>query len=69
MSQRKFSNAELERLVNKGLGVSEIARQLGVATGTVSNRLKALNVAITKNVTLHPAGEIVDRKLDANRAA
>jgi AcrR family transcriptional regulator len=47
------------------LGVSEIARRVGVSKGTVSSRLKALNVAITKNVTLHHAGEIVEKKLDA----
>ena len=65
VSQTKVSNIELERLVRQGLGVSEIARKVGVSKGTVSSRLKALNVAITKNVTLHHAGEIVDRKLDA----
>jgi hypothetical protein len=36
-----------------------------VSKGTVSSRLKALNVAIAKNVTLHHAGEIVEKKLDA----
>jgi len=65
MSKMKISNIELEQYVRKGLGVSEIARQVGVSKGTVSKRLSALNVAITKNVTLHHAGEIVERKLDA----
>ena len=62
---KKISNIELEQLVREGNGVSAIARKLGVTKGAVSKRLKALNVAITKNVTLHHAGEIVDRKLDA----
>jgi AcrR family transcriptional regulator len=65
VSQRKFSNLELEQLLRKGFGVSDIARKVGVSKGTVSKRLKALNVAIAKNVTLHHAGEIVEKKLDA----
>ena len=65
MSKMKISNIELEQLVREGFGVSEIARKVGVSKGTVSKRLSALNVAITKNVTLHHAGEIVERKLDA----
>jgi AcrR family transcriptional regulator len=65
MSQIKVSNIALEQLVRQGFGVSEIARKVGVSKGTVSKRLKALNVAITKDVTLHHAGEIVEMKLDA----
>ena len=65
MSQTKISNIELEQLVRDGFGVSAIARKVGVSKGTVSKRLKALNVAITQNVTLHHAGEIVEMKLDA----
>jgi AcrR family transcriptional regulator len=65
MSGKKISNVELEQLVREGNGVSEIARKLGVSKGAVSKRLKALNVAITRNVTLHHAGEIVEKKLDA----
>jgi len=65
MSETKLSNIELEQVVRDGFGVSEIARKVGVSKGTVSKRLKALNVAITKNATLRHAGEIVERKLDA----
>ena len=65
VSKTKVSNIELEQFVRQGLGVSEIARKVGVSKGTVSSRLKALNVAITKDVTLHHAGEIVEKKLDA----
>ncbi len=65
MSKIKIPNIELEQLVRDGFGVSDIGRKVGVSKGTVSKRLKALNVAITKNVTLHHAGEIVERKLDA----
>ena len=62
---KKISNLELEQLLSEGNGVSEIARKLGITKGAVSKRLKALNVAITKDVTLHHAGEIVEKKLDA----
>jgi DNA-binding transcriptional ArsR family regulator len=65
MAQRKISNAELERLVKQGNGVSKIARILKVSKGTVSRRLKALNMGIAKNVTLHHAGEIVKREINA----
>jgi len=65
MSKMKISNIELEQLVRDGFGVSDIARKVGVSKGTVSRRLSALNVAITKNVTLHHAGAIVEKKPDA----
>jgi AcrR family transcriptional regulator len=65
MGRKKISNLELDQLIREGNGVSEIARKLGVSKGAVSKRLKALNVAITKDVTLHHAGEIVEKKLDA----
>jgi hypothetical protein len=60
----KISNLVLEQLVREGNGVSEIARKLGVTKGAVTKRLKALDVAITKNVTLRYAGELVERKID-----
>ena len=65
MSETKLSNIELEQLVRNGFGVSDIARKVGVSKGTVSKRLKALKVAISNNVVLHHAGEIVEKKLDA----
>jgi predicted transcriptional regulator len=65
MSGKKISNLELDQLVREGNGVSEIARKLKVSKSAVSKRLKALKVAITKDVTLHHAGEIVEKKLDA----
>lgn len=62
---KKISNLELEQLVREGNGVSEIARKMGVTKGAISKRLKALKVAITKDVTLLHAGQIVEKKLDA----
>jgi len=65
MAQRKVTDFQLERLVREGNGVSEIARILKVSKGTVSRRLKQLNLGIAKNITLHHAGEIVKREIDA----
>jgi transposase-like protein len=65
MPLKKLSNIELEQLVREGNGVSEIARKLGVAKGTVSKRLKQLRVGIANNVTLHHAGDVVKREINA----
>ena len=64
MSQRKIDDKQLQQLISQGLGVSEIARKLGASKGTVSNRIKALNIAISKDVTLRAAPEIVKKELD-----
>jgi len=65
MAKPKFSDQELKRPVRRGHRLSEIADKLGVSRAAVSMRLKALDVAITQNVTLVNAGEIVDKELDA----
>ena len=65
MNKMKISNIELEQFVRDGFGVSDIARKVGVSKGTVSKRLKALNVAINQRVVLHDAGQILEKKLDA----
>jgi len=65
MERRLISIIELERLLSQGNGVSEIARKMGVTKGAVSKKLKALNIAITKNVAMHHAGEIVEKKINA----
>jgi predicted transcriptional regulator len=65
MRTKIISNLELEQLVKEGNGVSEIARKLGVTKGAVSKRLKALKVAITRDITLRHASEIVEKKINA----
>jgi hypothetical protein len=65
MPVKKLSNIELEQLVREGNGVSQIARILNVSKGTVSKRLKQLNVGISNNVTLHHAGQIVKKEINA----
>ena len=65
MPKKTISIVELEKLVRQGNGVSAIAKKMGVTKGAVSKKLKALNVAVTKDVSLHHAGEIVERKINA----
>jgi DNA-binding transcriptional ArsR family regulator len=64
MPERKFTDIELKQLVRRGLKCSEIARHLGVSKSTVSGRLKQLKIAVSKNVALRDAGEIVRKELD-----
>jgi hypothetical protein len=65
MPKKTISIVQLEKLVREGNGVSEIAKKMGVTKGAISKKLKALNVAVTKDVSLHHAGDIVERKIDA----
>jgi hypothetical protein len=65
MPPRKIADVQLEQLVREGNGVSQIGRILKVAKGTVSRRLKQLKIGINKNVTLHHAGEVVKREINA----
>ena len=65
MGQQKISFVQLEQLVREGNGVSQIARKLGVSKGAVSKAIKKLNIGITKDVALHHAGEIVEKKINA----
>jgi predicted transcriptional regulator len=60
----KFTDIELKQLVRKGLTCSAIAKHLGVSKAAVSVRLKKLKVAVSKDVTLRSAGEIVRKELD-----
>ncbi len=64
MGKGKISLIQLERLVREGNSVSQIAKKLGVAKGSVSKRLKDLKVGITKDVVLRSAPQIVDRQLN-----
>jgi hypothetical protein len=61
----RISLIQLEQLVREGNGVSEIARKLKVTKGAISKRLKALNVAVAKDVCLRSAPKLVDNGLDA----
>jgi predicted transcriptional regulator len=61
----KFTDTELKRLVRRGLSCSAIAERLGVSKAAVSMRLKAMNLAITKDVALRNAGDVVEREINA----
>jgi predicted transcriptional regulator len=65
MPKKTISIVQLEKLVRQGNGVSQIAKKMGVTKGAVSKKLKALNVAVTKDVSLRHAGDIVERKINA----
>lgn len=65
MPKKKISFIELEKLVREGNNVSQIAKKIGVTKGAVSKALKKLDVAISKDVALRSAPEIVDKKIDA----
>lgn len=65
MGLRKIPIIQLEQLVREGNGVSQIARKLNVTKGAVSKALKRLNVAISKDVALRSAPQIVRKNLDA----
>lgn len=62
---RKFSDFELGERLRQGKGVTEIAREFGVNKGSVSRRINQLKLGFSKNVTLHHAGEIVKKEINA----
>ncbi|SPF42633.1 conserved hypothetical protein [Syntrophobacter sp. SbD1] len=64
MGTYKFTDIELKQLLRRGLTCSAIAKHLGVSKAAVSVRLKKLKVAVSKDVTLRSAGEIVRKELD-----
>jgi predicted transcriptional regulator len=65
MGTLKFTDIELKQLVRRGLTGSAIAKHLGVSKAAVSVRLKALNIAMSKDVTIRSAHKIVDREINA----
>jgi len=65
MPRPKFSDTKLKQLVNDGLNCTRIAKRLGVTKGAVSQRLKALNLAASKEVALVRAADVVRKELNA----
>ena len=64
MPRLKFSDTKLKQLVSAGLTNKEIAKRLKVTPGAISQRLKTLNLAATKEVALVRAGEVVRQELN-----
>lgn len=52
-------------MVREGNGVSQIARKLKVTKGAVSKALKKMNVAVSKDIALRSAPDVVIQKVNA----
>ncbi|SPF35504.1 conserved hypothetical protein [Syntrophobacter sp. SbD1] len=65
MPKFKFTDIELRELVKKGLTCAAMAKHLGVTRSAVSMRLARLRIAVSKDVTIRSAREIVDREINA----
>jgi len=64
MARKKISYIELEQLVREGNGVSQIAHKMGMTKGAVSKALKRMNVAVSKDIALRSAPEVVAQKIN-----
>ena len=51
-------------MVREGNGVSQIARKMGMTKGAVSKALKRMNVAVSKDIALRSAPEVVAQKVN-----
>lgn len=60
-----INDNKLLQLIRDGNSPAEAARKLGVTRGSVSKRLKALRIGVTKDVALRSASKFVDKSLDA----
>lgn len=63
--RRKYSDFDLAERMRQGKSVQEIADEFGVHRTGVSKRIRALKLAYSKNVTMHHAGQLVQKDLDA----
>ncbi|MFZ0931103.1 MAG: hypothetical protein WAN11_21030, partial [Syntrophobacteraceae bacterium] len=57
-----IDDEQLIKLVRNGDTVNEVARKMGVNRSAVSKRLKALNIAINRNVTMRAAHGLLTAK-------
>jgi hypothetical protein len=64
MPPRIINDNRLLNLVHAGHSPKEIAEKLGVGVSAICKRLKSLKIAVSKDVTLRSAGEIVRKELD-----
>jgi len=67
MGKGKFSNLELEKLLKQGMGVRAIAKKLRVSPSAVSQRLKALRVAVSAHVAVRDGGRLAEQKYNAQQ--
>lgn len=60
----KTDISKLRELHAKGMRVTDMAKELGVAKGTISSQLKKLNLAAVRSVVVEQAPKFVEKKLD-----
>jgi AcrR family transcriptional regulator len=65
MNIYRIDEKQLLQLIRNGVTVLEVARRMGVSNQAVYKRLKVLNIAINRNVTIRSARKIVDREINA----
>ncbi len=66
MAKPKIDPDALHRYLDADHSQADAARHFGVSEAAVSQRVRKLQIATSKVVTLEKAGEVVDQKLDAN---
>jgi DNA invertase Pin-like site-specific DNA recombinase len=64
MQPEKFTDTVSKELLKWCLTRSEIAGAFELSKSTVSERLNALKIGVSKGTTLRSAGEIVRKQLD-----
>ena len=65
MPNKKIDDDTLIKLIRDGNSPAEAAGKMVVGKSAVSKRLKALNVAVAKDVTPKKAGDIVQKEINA----
>ncbi|MGO8943398.1 MAG: hypothetical protein ACLQJ7_06960 [Syntrophobacteraceae bacterium] len=63
--RNRIDDKQLVQLIRNGDTATEAARKMGVSQQAVSQRLKALDIAIYRNVAIRSAQKIVDREINA----
>lgn len=59
----KFTDEQLQALIQEGKSQKEAAQILGVSEGAVSKRLKRLHIAVNRQVALFSAPAVLQRQL------
>jgi hypothetical protein len=69
MGTRKFEDSKLKQMVKRGYDVNHIAERLGVTTRAVRKRMKLLDIAVARQLTVSPrdASQLVGAGVDAMR--
>ena len=67
MARNTVSLRKLEQLLSQGKTVTECAKQMGFSASAISRAKQRLDAAVTRDVAMRAAPEIVDQKLDASQ--